>query len=249
MTLGSLIRKARTDARLSIDELSDQTKIRPAMLKEIENNEFVHCGGETYARGHLRHIAKKLQVNPADFLSVYEQEQIKDTRNMKDLLIENSVLNSPSQERKISWKVLASISLIALVIVGVAQIAISNSRNSTKIPAVVNLSPAPQTSDQGSAPAQSQRPAPTNTISTGKSVEVIINATRAKSWIFVSDATGVVLFSGLILKGDVKVFSSVKTLAIKFGNAGGVDLTVNGKKIASIGGNGEVVNTSYGVNS
>jgi len=58
-----------------------------------------------------------------------------------------------------------------------------------------------------------------------------------------------VLFSGLILKGDVKVFSSIKTLAIKFGNAGGVDLTVNGKKIASIGGDGEVVDTSYGVNS
>ncbi len=241
MTLGSLIRKARTDAGLSIDELSDQTKIRPAMLREIENNEFGHCGGETYARGHLRHIAKKLQVNPADFLLAYEQEQI------KDLLIENSVLNLPSEERKISWKVLASISLIALIVVGVAQIVISNSQNSTKIPAVLNLSPSPQTSDQGSA--QSQRPAPTNTISTGKGVEVIISATRAKSWIFVSDATGVVLFSGIISKGDVKVFSSVKTLAIRIGNAGGVDLTVNGKKIASIGGDGEVVNTSYGVNS
>ncbi len=243
MTLGSLIRKARIDAGLSIDELSDQTKIRPAMLKEIENNEFGHCGGETYARGHLRHIAKKLQVNPEDFLLAYEQEQI------KDLLIENSVVNLPSKERKISWKVLASISVISLAVVGVAQIVISNSQNSTKIPAILNLSPTPQTSDQGSAPTQSQRPAATNTISTGKGVEVIINATRAKSWIFVSDATGVVLFSGQISKGDVKVFSSVKTLAIKIGNAGGLDLTVNGKKIGSIGAVGEVVDTSYGVNS
>ncbi len=243
MTLGSLIRKARTDAGLSIDELSDQTKIRPAMLKEIENNEFGHCGGETYARGHLRNIAKKLKINPEDFLSIYEQEQI------KDLLIENNVVNSPSQERKISWKVLASISLILLVVVGIAQIVISNSHNPTKIPALVNLSPSPQTSNQGSVQVQSQRPAPTNTISTGKGVEVIISATRAKSWIFVSDATGVVLFSGIISKGDVKTFSSVTTLAMRIGNAGGVDLTVNGKKIASIGGDGEVVDTSYGVDS
>ncbi|MEI6552857.1 MAG: RodZ domain-containing protein [Actinomycetes bacterium] len=36
---------------------------------------------------------------------------------------------------------------------------------------------------------------------------------------------------------------------MKVGNAGGVDLTVNGKKVTSIGADGEVVSVSYGVDS
>jgi hypothetical protein len=38
-------------------------------------------------------------------------------------------------------------------------------------------------------------------------------------------------------------------LNIKIGNAGGVDLVVNGKKIDSVGADGEVVSLSYGVDS
>ncbi|MEY4347534.1 MAG: hypothetical protein RJA68_1037, partial [Actinomycetota bacterium] len=47
----------------------------------------------------------------------------------------------------------------------------------------------------------------------------------------------------------VKVFSSDSELNLKVGNAGGVDLKVNGKKVAAIGVNGEVVSVSYGVDS
>jgi hypothetical protein len=39
------------------------------------------------------------------------------------------------------------------------------------------------------------------------------------------------------------------TLNLKIGNAGGVDLSVNGKKIDSVGVDGQVVSVSYGVDS
>jgi hypothetical protein len=38
-------------------------------------------------------------------------------------------------------------------------------------------------------------------------------------------------------------------LNFKIGNAGGVDLVVNGKKVDSIGADGEVVSVSYGLDS
>lgn len=242
MTLGSLIRKARIDAGFSIEELGAQTNIRPTLLKAIESNQFGQCGGETYARGHLRNIAKKLKINPADFLSLYEQEQINDSKSLNDSLIESNVINLPTQGYKISWKVLASISLIGLAVVGLVQIVISNSSTkkvATVIEEKVSASPS-------SLPVQ---PTPGNTISTGKGVEVIVTATRARSWILVSDSTGSSLFTGQLAKGEIKTFSTWQTLNFKFGNAGGVDLIVNGKKISSIGGDGEVVNTSFGVNS
>jgi hypothetical protein len=65
----------------------------------------------------------------------------------------------------------------------------------------------------------------------------------------VSDATGRTLFSGQISRGTTKTFSTDVSLNVKIGNAGGVDLTVNGKKVDSIGADGEVVSVSYGVDS
>jgi hypothetical protein len=60
---------------------------------------------------------------------------------------------------------------------------------------------------------------------------------------------GRTLFSGQIARGTTKTFNTDVSLNIKVGNAGGVDLTVNGKKVDSIGGDGEVVSVSYGVDS
>ncbi len=241
MSLGSTIGKARVSAGLSIDQLAELTSIRPRMLVEMENDEFLHCGGETYARGHLRNIARKLNVDPRIFLTLYDEEQMADNRLLQDKLIENSAMAAPKDAPKISWKVLAIISIISVAIVGFAQIIITNTRAPSKVAATAQATPSPS---QSVAP-----PAPAQTFSSGEGVSVVIEAARAKSWLLVSDASGSVLFSGQISTGAIKTFTSSQRLIIKVGNAGGVDFLVNGKKIDPIGADGEVVTVSYGVGS
>jgi cytoskeletal protein RodZ len=128
-------------------------------------------------------------------------------------------------------------------VAGLAQIIVTY--NSTPdIPVAVEETATP-------APTSTEEVTPTEeaTVSTGQGVEVVINAVRAKSWLFVSDSSGRVLFSGQIARGVTKTFSSDLTLNLKIGNAGGVDLSVNGKKIDSVGADGQVVSVSYGVDS
>jgi cytoskeletal protein RodZ len=246
MSLGSLITQARKSAGLSIDDLSEATNIRSALLKEMEANNFTKCGGETYARGHIRNIATKLGVDPQIFISVFEEEHIQSDRSMRDLLVENSVMRVPEEIRKVSWKVLATISVASLFVVAIVQIIISNS-SSTQIPdPIATVSAAASNS---AAPTTDPTPTTEATVTTGTGVELIITASRAKSWLFVSDASGRTLFSGQIARGVTKTFSTDVSLNVKVGNAGGVDLIVNGKKVDSIGGDGEVVSVSYGVDS
>ena len=251
MSLGSMISKARKDAGLSIDDLSAATNIRGPLLREMEANNFSQCGGDTYARGHIRNIATKLNVDPQIFLTAYEDEQMHIDRSMQELLVENSVMREPSQTRKVSWKALATISVASLFVAGLAQIIISND-STPDIPAIIQESPtpspSPETTDEAT-PTGEISPTDEATISTGQGVEVIITATRAKSWLFVSDATGRTLFSGQIAAGVTKTFSSDQQLNLKVGNAGGVDLLVNGEKIDSLGVDGQVVSVSYGVDS
>jgi cytoskeleton protein RodZ len=247
MSLGSSITQARKSAGLSIEDLSASTNIRTALLKEIESNNFANCGGETYARGHIRNIAMKLGVDPLIYIAAFEDEQMHTDRSMKELLVENSVMRQPEQDRKVSWKVLATISVSSLFIAGLAQIIISNTA-SVEIPEPIESITGTESATP-SPEATEATPTEQATVSTGEGVELVISATRAKSWLFVSDATGRTLFSGQMSRGSSKTFRTDVSLNVKIGNAGGVDLTVNGKKVDSIGVDGEVVSVSYGVDS
>jgi len=244
MSLGSLIAKARKDAGLSLEDLAAKTNIRMSVLSEIEKNNFEHCGGETYARGHVRNIAAILKADQKEFIRLYEEEQGGETRSIKDLLIENSVMRLPAEARKVSWKVLVLISVVSLFVVGIGQVVISNINTNDVVGAAPSASASPTTNESASA-----EPSTESTFSSGTGVEVVIDAARAKSWLFVSDASGRTLFSGQVSRGAVKVFSSDSQLNLKVGNAGGVDLKVNGKKVEAIGVDGEVVSVSYGVDS
>ena len=251
MSLGSMITKARKFAGLSIDELSAATNIRAPLLRQIESDNFSQCGGDTYARGHLRNIATKLNVDPQIFLTAFEDEQMHVDRSMQDLLVENSVMREPRENRKVSWKVLVAISISTLFIAGIAQILISN--NSTPdIPIALEETTEPSTSAEPTTEPTAvveEEPTDEPVISTGEGVEVIITATRARSWLFVSDSSGQTLFSGQISRGVSKTFTASEQLNLKVGNAGGVDLSVNGKKVDPLGADGQVVSVSYGVDS
>jgi len=255
MSLGSVIRQARIDAGLSIDDLSERTSIRGGLLKEIENDDFTKCGGETYARGHLRNIAPQIKMDATVLLELYESEQSTQPRRIQEMLAENNVMTHPVDKKTISWKTLVGISLATLSLLGAVQIIISNSKTTTlaTVEAVATQSASPSATPTPDAqPTQSEMatPAPTrDSYSSGTGVAVSVSATRGTSWLFVSDSNGTTLYSGQIRNGQKLNFSATTRVSLKVGNAGAVDIFVNGKAAEQIGSDGEVVSVSYGVTS
>jgi len=116
MSLGALIAKSRTDARLSLEDLAKSTNIPITLLREMENDNFRKCGGETYARGHLRSIAVKLGIDERIFLDLFETEVTAPAKPIREMLNENNVTTPYQEPKRISWKVLAAGSAAALVI-------------------------------------------------------------------------------------------------------------------------------------
>ena len=255
MSLGSVIRQARIDAGLSIDDLSERTSIRAGLLKEIESDDFTKCGGETYARGHLRNIAPLIKMDSQLLLELYENEQSMQPRRIQEMLAENNVMTNPVDKKTISWKTLAGISLSTLALLAAVQIIISNSKTTTvtnpEVVASESATPQPSmTSEAEPTPAATSTPSVVrDTYSSGTGVSVSVTAVRANSWLFVSDSNGTTLYSGQVRNGQKLNFSATTRLSLKVGNAGAVDVSVNGKAAQQIGGEGEVVTVSYGVTS
>lgn len=63
MSLGSLLKQARTSAGVSLDDLAAKTSIRMELIRDFEKDDFSKSGGETYARGHVRILANALGVD------------------------------------------------------------------------------------------------------------------------------------------------------------------------------------------
>src|SRR5205823_6949103 len=59
---------------LTIGQVSQQTRIRESIIRDIEQNDFSACGGDFYARGHIRSIAAVVGTDPVPLISAYDAE-------------------------------------------------------------------------------------------------------------------------------------------------------------------------------
>lgn len=250
MSLGQSIIQARKSAGITLEQLSAQTNIRQSLLIEFENNNFSNAGGDTYARGHLRNIAKVLNISAEKLLSQYDEDHAQVVRNIHDALVENNATFAMPEKSKISQKQLLIFSGVGIFLILIASLVVNNLKQSAESP---KATPKPSISTSAKA-----TPTPVATVTTteaattyssGTGVEVKLTAVNGSSWLFVSDKGGTTLYSGRASQGQSFIFSSTETINLRIGNAGAVKLTVNGREVAPLGGNGEVVNVSYGVNS
>jgi len=248
MTLGSTIRDAREAARLSLESLSESTSIRIGLLTELENNNFSHCGGDTYARGHLRNIAKRIGLNPQILLDLYDEQHSTEKRAMQDLLVENNIMQVPREKKTISWKVPALVSVTILFVIASVQIVTSNQDSSptpaSSVSASKSAEPTPAPTESSTpTPPPTQSPAPA-VISKGGPVELTLVASRGNSYIHIV-VDGSQAEKGSMFQGETKTFKGKKVISIYLSNPAGLDLTLNGKQLAPLGGQNEEVRRTF----
>ena len=239
MTLGTLLRDAREAARLSLEDVSESTNIRVGLLYEMERNLFVHCGGDTYARGHLRNIAQLIGLDPMILITAFNEEHSSERRAIGDLLSENSAIQMPVEKKAISWKIPAAFSLLILFSLGVVKIVVSNQADEIITPVVV----------ESATPTPSPTPSATKTVSAATNESagektLILSAVRGNSYIDVI-VDGTRIIKGSLFQGDTKTFSGERAISIYLSNPAGIDVTYNGRLLPSLGGQNQEVRRTF----
>ena len=72
MPIGETLAQARHQAGLTVAEVSQQTRIRETIIRKIEDDDYAECGGDFYARGHIRAIAKVVGADPEPLIQEYD---------------------------------------------------------------------------------------------------------------------------------------------------------------------------------
>ena len=241
MSLGEFMQGARESAGLSIDELAERTSIRAGLLREIEKNNFVHCGGDTYARGHLRNIAPIISVDAQTLIDLYNKEHSSELRKIHDMLVENNVTRIPAERKTVSWKSLAIVSIVVLAAIAGGQVIISNSKT-TVTPTVISTPTA--TASAKPSPTSTQTQTTEVVPSVSGELSLTISAARGNSNINVVVA-GKNLYKGPLFQGETKSFNAPNSISIYLSNAGDLDLTLNGEEIAPLGARNEEIRKTF----
>jgi cytoskeletal protein RodZ len=73
VSIGETLAEARSQAGLTIADVSEQTRIRPVLIRAIEQDDFQACGADFYARGHIRAIAAAVGADGPALIREYDE--------------------------------------------------------------------------------------------------------------------------------------------------------------------------------
>jgi transcriptional regulator with XRE-family HTH domain len=70
--IGETLAKARQRAGLTVAQVSEQTRIKRAVIEGIEGGDYFGCGGDFYARANIRSIAGVVGADPGPLIAEYD---------------------------------------------------------------------------------------------------------------------------------------------------------------------------------
>ena len=73
MSSGGALAQARHRAGLSVAQVSEQTRVRPQVIRGIEAGDYSLCAGDFYAREDIRSIAEVVGADPGPLIEIYDR--------------------------------------------------------------------------------------------------------------------------------------------------------------------------------
>lgn len=230
MSVGADLARAREQRGLSVEDVSNATRIRGGLIRAIEADDFEPCGGAVYARGHIRGIARAVGIDPAPLVAEFDRSHVEEP-------VPVPVPNQPTdpdlvaraERRRPNWT--AAMVVALLVICALAGYGIYSNSTAHKPASSANdlpTVPAPSASPLASAPSTSNSPPPSAVAMVPpRDAVVLIRVTGTKTWLQVETLSHQVLFSAILNHGDARTFRDAHGLMLVIGNAPAVQLVAD----------------------
>jgi cytoskeletal protein RodZ len=238
VSIGDALAQARRQAGLTIAQVSQRTCIRETIIRGIERGDYSACGGDFYARGHIRSIARAVDTAPEPLIREYDAVHGAPQAITAADVFEPATPIKLRERRGPNWS--AAMALALALIVGLV------------VYHVVTASPGSSAADHPAAapivPHKSRPPAKPKLTQAShvRSHQVVIRLTAVEDcWVQLTTAAGQTIFSGFVYAGTAKSWTERQAVSLRIGDPGAITLVVNGKS-KSPGPPGQPVTLSFG---
>jgi cytoskeletal protein RodZ len=252
VSIGDTLAEARRQADLTVTQVSQRTCIRETIIRGIERGDYSACGGDFYARGHIRSIARAVGVDPEPLVREYDQTQGAPQAISAADVFEPATPIKIRERRRPNWSLAMAVVLAAIIgFVIYHEVSSSGgpSHNSSAASAAGISHPSSSRGGTASKPAAkpsaTHKPAATPA-PTPYANEVVISLVATQNcWVQLTTASGSQVYAGVVRAGTSMNWTERQAVSLRLGNPGGVTLTVNGtRKVA--GTNNQPVTLSLG---
>ncbi len=231
MSIGDALAAARREAGLTITQVSQRTCIRETIIRGIERGDYSACGGDFYARGHIRSIARAVGLDPEALVKEYDATQAAPQQITAADVFQPFTPVKLRERRRANWSIVLLAGLIAVL--GIAGFRYFKSHNNSgpSRPTASTQSDRLQTGHHHkaakTAPVAHTPPAPTH-------VQITLVATTGSiTWAELLNFSGTQVFQGDIGAPNgpqQKTWTFGHPVTLQLGNPGGATLYLNGKK-------------------
>ncbi len=226
--VGPELAAARTRLGLSVDQLAERTRIRPHVIESIEVDDFAPCGGDFYARGHLRTLARVLGVDAAPLLASYDERYADAPINARRVFEAELATGAEGPIRGMrggpNWSVLIAAVMALVLIWSIARLIMDSPVELTNKP-VLNGSPSSQTK-------------------LGPAVPVLLDAASGGTHVVVRDGAGETVYNGDLAFGEKRTVKASPPVRVQSSD-GGLRVSVDGTKRGSIGAEGQPAQNTF----
>ena len=232
MSIGETLAQARRGAGLTVTQVSQRTRIREIIISGIERGDYSGCGADVYARGHIRAIARAVGADPGPLIAEYDASY----RNPDPA----ADIFGPAQpirlrgRRPVNWAAVLGLALAAALSLA-AYHAISGPRHPAALP---TARPGPATHRHTGRATAIPTGAPASA-PYARTVVIRLTAT-GDCWIEFTTPGGRYLSQAYVTGGTSKTWSFRHAVAMRLGNPGGIQLTVDGRNPLPAGTGGPV---------
>lgn len=267
MSIGQALSSARLDAGLTIDDISAKTRLRATVIRAIEADDFSLCGGDFYARGHIRTLAGLVGLDPVPLLAEYDatigpKDDGQATSQLYETEVTGRAITRTAQKRAPHWGLAA----VATTLVAIIVFATIGLLNHGKKPTSASAPPPTQAAVAVSSPTPTHSPSPSpivsapatappatvaaeptpSTVVAEAGVHVVLRITTSKCWVAATASNGQVLYQGVLAPGAVQTFDDPQRVSLRLGNAPATDITVNGVDLGAPATKNSVTSVSFG---
>ncbi len=226
--IGPELAAARTRVGLSVDELADRTRIRPHVIESIEVDDFAPCGGDFYARGHIRTLARVLGKDPAPMLEEFESRYATAPVNARRVFEAELATGLTGSMRSTvggpNWALLVAVVLSLVLLWSAVRLFAGDSQVTLENPPPVlngssGLGP-------GYGPARVAEP---------QQVPLTVSTANAGAHVEVRDGDGVLVYEADLAIGQSKQLQAAPPVTVAASNGAAVSVTLAGRDQGFLG--------------
>jgi cytoskeletal protein RodZ len=230
--LGDEFRAAREARHLSLSDVSEQIHIRSVYLQSIEDEHWAAIAAPVYVRGFIRTYARFLGLDGEQAVGRFNAA----LGDVPPRHAEVVTFSKPGRRGSSPWLyALSAAAAILVAFVAYNFYVLQSAGRSPGAAVVAVASPTPLESPAHTASPVRARPKP----APARTLDVRLTQ---RSWVSVK-IDGTAKLEGIFPPGTRKQFHG-KLAIVRTGNAGGVDLSVNGRELGVMGAAGAVVDRS-----